>query len=540
MRNTVNGRLLHKVLLGLILLAGLPGAAMEQSLSRGPYLQMGTPDSIVVRWRTTSPVDSRVLYGLAPASLINSVEVPGSTSEHEVTLNELAPGTKYFYAVGSSTELMAGGDAEHFFQTSPTPGTRDPVRVWVIGDSGTADANARAVRDAYESFNGGRHTDLWLMLGDNAYDRGTDAEYQDAVFDMYPRMLRQSVVWPTLGNHDGYGASSDTLSGPYYDIFTLPGTAQAGGVASGTEAYYSFDFGNIHFVCLNSHDVDRSVGGTMLTWLEQDLMNNAQDWTIAFWHHPPYTKGSHNSDSEDQLIDMRENALPILEDWGVDLVLSGHSHSYERSYLLDGHYGSSGTLTDVMKLDAGDGRIDGDGAYAKDAQGPAGHEGAVYVVAGSSGKLSNGGLDHPAMYRSLLMLGSMVLDVEGDRLQAKFLDDEGTLQDYFTVVKNSSALPQVDFAATPTTGPAPLSVAFVDLSTANANSWAWDFDGDGTVDSTERDPTHLYATSGTYTVSLTVSNASGSDTRSRLGYIVVTGQGDSLPPVTGLRRTDKK
>ena len=71
-----------------------------------------------------------------------------------------------------------------------------------------------------------------------------------------------------------------------------------------------------------------------------------KDWTIVFWHHPPYTKGSHNSDSEIELIDMRLNFVPILEAYGVDLVLCGHSHSYERSKFIDGHYGNSRTFSD--------------------------------------------------------------------------------------------------------------------------------------------------------------------------------------------------
>ena len=75
----------------------------------------------------------------------------------------------------------------------------------------------------------------------------------------------------------------------------------------------------------------------MMTWLEADLQNNDKLWVIAFWHHPPYSKGSHDSDTEGKLIDMREIVLPLVEQYGADLVLSGHSHSYERSYLIDGH-----------------------------------------------------------------------------------------------------------------------------------------------------------------------------------------------------------
>jgi 3',5'-cyclic AMP phosphodiesterase CpdA len=93
----------------------------------------------------------------------------------------------------------------------------------------------------------------------------------------------------------------------------------------------------------------------MLTWLENDLAATDKQWIIAYWHHPPYSKGSHDSDLETWSIEMRTNVLPILEAHGVDLVLTGHSHSYERSYLLNGHYGSSTTLTSGMVLDAGDG-----------------------------------------------------------------------------------------------------------------------------------------------------------------------------------------
>ncbi len=74
---------------------------------------------------------------------------------------------------------------------------------------------------------------------------------------------------------------------------------------------------------LDSYDSDRTPGGNMLQWLESDLVLNDKPWLIAIWHHPPYTKGSHNSDTEGGLIDMRQNALPILEAWGVDLVLTG-------------------------------------------------------------------------------------------------------------------------------------------------------------------------------------------------------------------------
>ncbi|MFN2378240.1 MAG: metallophosphoesterase [Candidatus Binatia bacterium] len=417
----------------------VPRLAMNLAgaVTRGPYLQLGTDSSVVVRWRTTTAGDSCVRYGAAPASLTSIACAGASTTEHVVSVTGLDADTRYYYSVGTSAATLAGGTADYSFATSPPPGVSRATRVWVLGDSGTADTNARAVRDAYYGFAGGGATDLWLMLGDNAYNSGTDSEFQAAVFNIYPEMLRQSVLWPTLGNHDGASADSLTQSGPYYDIFTLPAAGEAGGLASGTEAYYSFDYGDIHFICLDSYETSRSAGGAMMNWLAADLADTTARWTVAFFHHPPYSKGSHNSDTETAMVQMRENALPLLEQAGVDLVLSGHSHSYERSFLLDGHYDVSSTLTAPMLKDAGSGREGDTGAYEKTGGGPVPNEGAVYVVAGSSGKISSATLNHPAMYISLLRLGSMVLDINGDRLDAVFLDETGAERDWFTLVKNS-------------------------------------------------------------------------------------------------------
>ena len=424
------------VLTAFLVLA--PTAAGAATITRGPYLQLGTETSVMLRWRTDSATDSLVRYGADPESLTESVLVPALTTEHTVEVGGLAAATRYYYSVGSSTEVLAGEDFDHYFDTSPPSGPAVPTRVWVLGDSGTADGNAAAVRDAFLAYPGSERTALVLMLGDNAYEDGLDSEFQGAVFDMYPTILRNRVLWPAFGNHDGHSADSDTESGPYYEIFELPRAGEAGGVASGTEAYYSFDYANIHFVCLDSYDSDRSIDGEMLTWLVEDLGDTTQDWIIAYWHHPPYSKGSHDSDTEGALVQMRENAVELLEDFGVDLVLAGHSHAYERSFLIDGHYGDADSFVEAMKADAGDGREEGDGAYAKAAL-P--HQGTVYVVAGTSGKLGGGSLDHPAMAVSLTELGSMILDVSGNRLEAVFLRETGESPDHFAMLKGPDLFP---------------------------------------------------------------------------------------------------
>ncbi len=436
-------------------------ASDAAAVTRGPYLQQSTPSSVVVRWRTNTSTTGRVRYGTDPGNLGAWADSASTGTEHEITVSGLAADTKYYYSVGTSAAPLAGGDTTHFFVTAPAPGTPKPLRLWVLGDSGTANANAAAVRDAYLGYTGSRGTDLLLMLGDNAYPDGTDAQYQAAVFNMYPTVLRNTVLWPTLGNHDGHSADSATQTGPYYDIFTLPTQGEAGGVASGTEAYYSFDHGNVHFIVLESFESSRAASSPMLTWLQQDLAATTQPWVIAFWHHPPYSKGSHDSDVDVEMMEMRQNALPILEAGGVDLVLTGHSHSYERSFLIDGHYGLSSTFTAAMKKDGGDGRVDGAGAYEKPTLGPAPHEGAVYAVAGSSGQIGGGTLNHPAMFVSFNTLGSMVLDVSGNRLDATFIDSAGTRRDHFTLVKGTTGSPP---AAPSGLGASALSSSQISLS----------------------------------------------------------------------------
>jgi hypothetical protein len=410
-------------------------------LERGPYLQTLTENSVIVKWRTNVPVNSIVNYGLTSSNLNSNETDAVITTEHEVTLTGLSPGTQYFYNIGYTGTTLAGGTDEYYVKTAPESNSTDLTRIWVLGDAGTANNNQRAVRNAYLNYVGAEHTDMILMLGDNAYNDGTDAQYQAAMFEnMYEDIIRQTVTWSCPGNHDIYSASSTSQSGPYYDIFTFPKAAEAGGLASGTEAYYSFDYGQIHVISLDSDDSPRNAGGAMLTWLENDLAATLKEWIVVIFHHPPYTKGSHDSDdvgdSGGRMRDMRENVLPILEDYGVDVVLSGHSHSYERSYFLNGHYGTSGTFNNSMKVQTGSGKEDVDCSYKKYAGDAVSGNGTVYLTAGSSGKADGTLTQHAAMYAYLFEMGSVVMEVEENRLDLKFINNSGNITDYFTIDKN--------------------------------------------------------------------------------------------------------
>ena len=428
---TRGGRFVHAALAASLLAAG---CARGQTITRGPYLQSGTATSVVVCWRADVAANGRVRYGRSPGALTGSVDAVALTRDHAVTLSGLEPGTTYWYAVETSSATLASG-AAFTFTTPPPAGAPAPIRFWVVGDSGTADGNARAVRDAYDAYSAGTQTNFWIMLGDNAYDTGTEAEVQRAVFETFAEPLRRSVLWSAFGNHDGYSSNAGRNSGPYFDAFVFPKNGEAGGVPSGTEAYYSFDVANVHLVSLDAYGSSRLPGSPMLRWLEEDLAATRQPWIVAFWHHPPYTKGTHDSDTETELVEMRRYAVPILETAGVDLVLGGHSHVYERSFLIDGHYGTSDTFAPSMKKDGGSGRPGDTGAYWKPA-GRTPHAGTVYVVLGSSAKKGNGPLNHPAMAASRSGLGSLVVDVSQDRLDAVFLRETVAVTDAFTVVKS--------------------------------------------------------------------------------------------------------
>ncbi len=430
----------------------LTGLDNIPAVFRVPYLQAAHEQGITIKWKTDVPTDARVRYGPAPGNTPFVVDDASISQDHDVVITGLLPNTTYYYSIGTTTADLAGvSDASYFFRTHPVVGTSQPLRIWAIGDAGTATADQYRVRDSYLNYAGANTADVWLMLGDNAYFQGREAEFQVSVFkEGYQSILRNTCLWPTPGNHDYYSsADATTQTGTYFNLFSPPKLGQCGGVASNTEAYYSFDRGNVHFISLDSYDSPRAPTGAMATWLLQDLVYAElnSDWIIAYWHHPPYTKGSHNSDdvadSDGVMRDMRQNILPILEAHGVDLVLAGHSHSYERSFLIDSHYGVSTTFnTGTMRLDGTAGRISELGAYQKDGD-LAAHDGAVYTVCGVSGKKDAvGSLNHPAMYMSTCsQWGSLVIDVDGTALHARFLNDVGMVVDHYDIVKPQSTLP---------------------------------------------------------------------------------------------------
>lgn len=432
----------------------LSAAAQRANLLRGPYLQAATSNSIVVRWRTDVLIRGQVRFGTSPDRLDRTVRDSTLVSEHKVKLTGLDPATRYYYSIGSYRDTLQSGN---YFETPPTPGAEGLYRIAAVGDCGNNSINQRGVRDALVKYLGDNYLNAWILLGDNSYGSGRDAEFQSNFFNIYKEtLLPKYPLYPSPGNHDyGDADSAKELVRKnheisYYQNFTMPVDGEAGGLASHHKEWYSYDYGNIHFLSLDSYGIEEEkylmsdTLGPQVEWVKKDLAaNKNKGWVIAYWHHPPYTMGSHNSDNSDDLVAIRENFIRILERNGVDLILCGHSHDYERSKLMKGHFGMEPTFNPSVHLvNASSGLYDGSAnscPYLKDSA--TGYTGTVYVVAGSAGQLGGKQTSwpHDALpYADATHGGCGMLEIQGNRLDWKWVCADGEIRDHFTYLKNTN------------------------------------------------------------------------------------------------------
>lgn len=425
----------------------------KPTLTRGPYLQAATDTSMVIRWRTDLLSRSRVRYGNTPTHLDKIAEDISLKTEHEIKVIGLTPSTKYFYSIGTVQDTLQIG-ADNYFTTLPVPGSIGMYRIGVFGDCGYLSINQANVRDQFVKYLGTNDLNAWILLGDNAYNDGNDMEYQAKFFTPYKQaLLKKYPVFPAPGNHDYHDAdftaefAQKTHTSPYYQVFSMPVNGEAGGVPSKNPAFYSFDIGNIHFISLDSYGMEENkyflydTLGPQVKWLKKDLKaNKNKGWVIVYWHHPPYSKGTHDSDTDDTEIGVRENILRVLDQYEVDLILCGHSHVYERSKFIKGHYGKANTFdASKYQLSTSSGLYNGSSNSAPYIKQPGSNNGAVYVVSGTSSYVSKAAYEwpHPAMYYSNdTDAGAAILEVQETRLDFKWICADGVIRDQFTMMKN--------------------------------------------------------------------------------------------------------
>ena len=184
------------------------------------------------------------------------------------------------------------------------------MRFIAFGDSGGGGSDQTALRDQMATV----PFDFMIHTGDIAYDGGTRAAFEERFFRVYADFLKYFPVFPASGNHE-YDTED---AAPFREVFVLP----ENGGPEGIERWYSFDWGDVHFVALDSE----RTGPVQAAWLDADLTANQLPWTIVYWHKPPFSSGEHGSDGAS-----RAHFVPILEKHKVPLVLNGHDHDYERT-----------------------------------------------------------------------------------------------------------------------------------------------------------------------------------------------------------------
>lgn len=425
---------------------------LAQTITRIPYLQKPSSTGMTIRWRTDQSVKGKVIYkkegGSQSLSLLEEVPV----FNHEIELKGLEPDTKYSYQIATESKIL--NDSEKlFFTTLPSKESPKPIRIWAMGDFGDFTKksyidNQNAVYSSFKKFNKDQPIDLWMWLGDNAYCCGSDNQYQTGVFEYFsPDFFAQTPIVSIPGNHEYYFAtgSETTRQIPYFDLISVPTKGETGGVPSGNKAYYSFDVGNTHFIALDSYGLDDGKklydwDSPQYQWLLQDLEENSKKgnmWTVVYLHHPPYTKRSHDSDTEQDLVKVRAYLVHKFDEYKVDLVLSGHSHVYERSYLISGHRDNSTTFdpaNHVVQNTKAHYTADSPPIINKDS-------GTLYAVVGSAGRLDWNGKNDPhptSVYSNKDLGGSLLLTIDENRLDGQWMCADGTIKDNFTMFKNVS------------------------------------------------------------------------------------------------------
>jgi acid phosphatase type 7 len=337
--------------------------ASVNKIVRGPYLQKASSNSITIRWRTKRPSIGIVkLYTNDSEQYYKDLVMK---TEHEINISGLDASEKYNYSIHSlnknKKERIANLSKEEIFSFKTFPDNKlSESNILILGDPGVSSDSSipRKFRNQQgQVINGFNHfiqcnnidLDFVLTLGDNAYHNGTDKEFQKGFFEPYADLIANTPLFTCFGNHDSglerkflsYTARSyPKPSGVYYDIFSLPGE----------RAYYSFDHGSAHFIVLDSFDSlwedlapdysnfekvwdkNSSARNSMLEWFKEDLKNNLSTWNIVVFHHPPFTSDSEYAKQDLWRAWTNSHIVPLVHEYKIDLVLSGHIHNYQRTY----------------------------------------------------------------------------------------------------------------------------------------------------------------------------------------------------------------
>lgn len=304
---------------------------------------------------------------------------------YQADLTGLQPGTTYAYRVMMNGQSVTANPVNF---TTAGPGN---FSFLVYGDSGENTPEQRTMIDLMTRE---QNVAFAIHTGDLAYPEGSYAGYDTGHFGLNAPLIDHLPFFPTPGNHD-YMVDSGA---PYVASHVVPDSNIH---PDDRGRYYSFDWGDVHFTSIDSNLIGSAANDRMLAWLENDLRSTRQYWKVVFLHHPPYPTGHHCGDVI--CAKVRWTVNPIFDKYGVQLVLAGHEHGYERTV----------AVTDEMPAPAG--------------------FGTTYVITGGGGANLHdvGTIEQTAI--SLQTYNYVRIDVNGSTLTLRAIDLNGKEIDRVTL-----------------------------------------------------------------------------------------------------------
>lgn len=302
-----------------------PAVAANAAITKGPYLQNVTGRTIVVAWESDHPTVGNIEYGTGDRHRFYLEESRPNTI-HKITLMGLKPATQYHYIIHSDKDVSK----DHTFTTAPADARLFTFSVY--GDTRDNPATVALMSSAIRKDN----PDFVVIAGDFVFNGDDYSKWGTDFFHPAKKLLADTPMFPVMGNHERH-------SHYFFDFFSIPSHAP-------NEAWYSFDYGNAHFVIVDTND-DFSPGSPQINWLVDDLSKAHSEWLFVVQHHPPFTTSGWE---KDKMIEIRKYLVPVFEKYHVDIVFCGHVHAYERGekngvkYVTVG--GGGAPLHDVNKV----------------------------------------------------------------------------------------------------------------------------------------------------------------------------------------------
>ena len=303
---------------------------------RAPYIQNPTQTSVEVAWRTVDPSVGRVRYGMEKGNLDLEAVESEQVQKHHVRLDGLQVSTRYFYEVYSGSDQSSD---EENFKTAPRHDQKQ-FSFLVLGDSGVDTPTQWRVGEQMRASMNEREVDFVVHVGD--VHQGAGDYYDDIYFKPYREIIKNINIFTSLGNHDVITDNGNV----YLDDFYLPHNNP-----DSTERYYSFRWANAYFIALDTNG-DFSPGSAQHDFLLEaltDSLRRSATWTFVYAHHPPFTEFWTNYYGDERV---QNHLVPIYEEYDVDMVMNGHTHSYERGEKEHVHYlvsgGGGGGLDDYF------------------------------------------------------------------------------------------------------------------------------------------------------------------------------------------------